>query len=141
MWGARGLCKRATSTLAGLGVGAVNLSGQRDTDACGIVGVVGRENDDARGFLLEGLAVSELGGDRSGYRGYRCRLLHLGVGDVISTTMTPSLEVHCAFKTHHTTTHRCFETAGTIRRELRRWSQLAVSTTPCTDYQHTTPTY
>lgn len=57
MWAARGLLRRATPTLAGLGVGAVNLTGQRDTEACGIVGVVGRENDDARGFLLEGLMV------------------------------------------------------------------------------------
>jgi hypothetical protein len=40
--------------------GALGLStGSHDSEACGIVGVVGkhRDKDDARGFLLEGLQV------------------------------------------------------------------------------------
>ena len=56
MWH-RALLRRSGPALACLSVAALDQKRREVAEACGIVGVVGRENDDARGFLLEGLMV------------------------------------------------------------------------------------
>ena len=58
MWASRALLRRSGPALACLSVAALDQKRREVAEACGIVGVVGRENDDARGFLLEGLMVS-----------------------------------------------------------------------------------